>query len=73
MFRNLLEVNRLAIIIGGFLILAGMILLGIFALTILEIFNPEFLIERDFITVLMVILVVVGALDLISGIILFLR
>jgi len=70
------EVGRLgkaAAVIGGFLIMVGMILLGVFALSIFNMLDPDFLVEEDVQTILMWVLLIVGFLDLASGFILLKR
>ena len=67
------KLGKLAAVIGGFLIMVGMILLGVFALSIFNLFDPSFLIKEDVQLILMWILLVVGILDLASGIILLIK
>jgi len=66
-------VGRAAATIGGFLILMGMIMLGIFALALFKIIDPNLLVKEEIQTTLMWALLLVGILDLLSGIILLTR
>lgn len=67
------RLGKAAAVIGGFLIMVGMILLGVFALSLFNMFDPRFFLEEDVQTVLMWVLLVVGLLDLASGFILLKR
>jgi len=53
--------------------MVGMILLGVFALSIFNMLDPNFLVEEDVQTILMWVLLIVGFLDLASGLILLKR
>lgn len=73
MDKNPDRTSKIAASIGGFLIMVGMILLGIFALALFKIIDPELLVDGNFATMFMLILTILGVFDLISGIILSLR
>jgi len=66
-------VGRAAATIGGFLIFMGMIMLGIFALALFKIIDPNFLVKEEIQITLMLAFLLVGILDLLSGIILLTR
>ena len=59
-----------AAVIGGFLIFVGVILLGVFALSFFKLFDPSLLVKESLLMILMWILLIVGILDITSGIIL---
>ena len=59
-----------AAVIGGFLIFVGVILLGVFALSFFKLFDPSLLVKESVLMILMWILLIVGILDITSGIIL---
>jgi len=61
--------GKISSAIAGLLLFAGVVILGVFALAFSNIADPTFLIEEyQFLT--MMFLLVIGILDLISGIIL---
>lgn len=60
---------RLVVIVGGFLIMAGMILLGMVALTMIEQLNVGMLLEGKYVLTVATLLIVVGLLDAFSAII----
>jgi hypothetical protein len=65
-------VDKISTIMGGFIIILGIILLGIFSLIYLNMFNPIFLLDETLQIIFIWILLILGLVDLISGIILFL-
>lgn len=73
MHENPTKTSKIAVIIGGFLIIVGAVMLGIFALALFRILSPDLLANEDFATVFMSVLAVLGILDLISGLVLLLR
>lgn len=73
MHKNQSRTVRIAVVIGGFLIMVGMILVGIFFLALFRILDPDFLISEDFARVFMLALVILGVLDLVSALTLSLR
>jgi hypothetical protein len=64
------KLSRLAVAIGGFLIMMGMILIGAIALTLLNIIDPSAFMNDTYLLLFMVALLSVGVLDIIAGIIL---
>ena len=58
---------------GGFLIIIGVTLLGVFALSIVKILDVTVFMEVNFRTFFLLVLMMIGVIDLISGIILALR
>jgi len=61
---------KLVAVIGGFLIFMGIILLGIAALALIGFLNVGMLLERKYLLVFALAMVVVGLLDTFSAIIL---
>jgi len=70
MERKLGKIAKISAVIGGFLIMTGLIMLGVFSLSFFKIFNPDILVKEDILVILMWILLFIGILDLVSGIIL---
>jgi len=64
------KLSRLAVAIGGFLIMMGMILMSAIALTLLNIFDINALMNETYQLIFMLALLSVGVLDLIAGIVL---
>ncbi|RLI36294.1 hypothetical protein DRO55_03835 [Candidatus Bathyarchaeota archaeon] len=62
--------GKVSAAIGGFLIVVSMILLGVFALSLLNLFDPNLLMRDSIQCISMWILLIIGILDLLSGIIL---
>lgn len=62
--------SRLAVAIGGFLIMMGMILMGAIALTLLNIIDLSAFMNETYLLLFMLALLSVGVLDIIAGIIL---
>lgn len=73
MHKNQSRTARIAVVIGGFLIMVGMILVGISFLALFRILDPDLLISQDFAKVFMLVLVILGVLDLVSALTLSLR
>lgn len=57
------------VIVGGFMIMAGTVLLGIAALAVIGYLNVGMLLESKYLLMLAILLVVVGVLDTFSAII----
>ena len=57
------------VIVGGFMIMAGIVLLGIAALAVIGYLNVGMLLESKYLLMLAILLVVVGVLDTFSAII----
>jgi len=64
------KLSRLAVAIGGFLIMMGMILLGAIILTLINVIDITAFINETYLLMFMLALLSVGILDLIAGIIL---
>jgi len=64
------KISRLAVAIGGFLIMMGMILLGAIILTLLNVIDITAFINETYLLMFMLALLSVGIIDLIAGIIL---
>ena len=67
------RLGRVAVAIGGFIIMMGMVMIGVFALAFFGIFDINALMNTKYMVVFMIALLVTGVLDLIAGIILFRR
>ncbi|OYT46919.1 hypothetical protein B6U79_05005 [Candidatus Bathyarchaeota archaeon ex4484_231] len=72
MQKNRETTKKIVIAIGGFIILAGVILLSTFSLAFFGIFNPDLFLSKEIQLVLVWALLIIGVIDLISGIILLL-
>ena len=70
MTKNPRRLSKVAAALGGLLIMAGMILIGIFALTFFNILDPSTFLNAGNLTLFMIGLIVIGVLDVVSGIIL---
>jgi len=64
------KLSRLAVAIGGFLIMMGMFLMGAIALTLLNIIDISALVNETYLLMFMLALLSVGVLDAIAGILL---
>jgi len=64
------KLSRLAVAIGGFLIMMGMFLMGAIALTLVNIIDISALVNETYLLMFMLALLSVGVLDVIAGIIL---
>ena len=64
------RLGKVAVAIGGFIIMVGMIMIGVFALAFLGIFDIGAFINTKYLVVFMIALLITGVLDLIAGIIL---
>jgi len=64
------KLSRLAVAIGGFLIMMGMILISAVVLTLLNIVDISALLNETYLLMFMLALLSVGVLDVIAGIIL---
>lgn len=60
---------RLVVIVGGFMIVAGIMLLGVAALAVFGYLNVGMLLERKFLLMLAILMIVVGLMDAFSAII----
>jgi len=70
---GLRKFGRASSALGGFLIFLGIIIIGIFALALFDVIDLEIFESQDYRALFMLILLVVSALDIISGIILAFR
>jgi len=64
------KLSRLAVAVGGFLIMMGMILMGAIALTLLNVIDISAFANETYLLMFMLALLSVGVLDMIAGIIL---
>jgi hypothetical protein len=64
------KLSRLAVAIGGFLIMMGMILMSAIALSLLNIIDISAFVNETYVLMFMLALLSVGVLDVIAGIIL---
>lgn len=60
---------KLVVIVGGFMIMAGIVLLGMAALAVIGYINVGMLLESKYLLMLAILLVAVGVLDTFSAII----
>jgi hypothetical protein len=67
--HRLLSLPKLVAVLGGFMIMAGIILLGLAALAVIGYFDVGMLLERKYLLTLAVLMVAVGLLDTFSAII----
>lgn len=67
------RIGRAAVAIGGFIIMIGVILLGTFVLAFFGVFDTSLFLNEEGRVILVWALLILGATDLISGIILYLR
>jgi len=64
------RLGKVAVAIGGFIIMVGMIMIGVFALAFFGIFDIGAFMNAKYLAVFMIALLITGLLDLIAGIIL---
>jgi len=64
------KLSRLAVAVGGFLIMMGMILMGAIVLTLLNVIDISAFANETYLLMFMLALLSVGVLDMIAGIIL---
>jgi hypothetical protein len=64
-------IKKVAVAIGGLIILLGMITLGISALAFFGIINPELFLNEEPRIIFIYLLLILGIIDLISGILLW--
>jgi len=63
------KLSRLAVAVGGFLIMMGMFLVSVIALTLLGIVDASAMMNETYLFMFMLALLSVGVLDVIAGII----
>jgi len=64
------RLGKVAVAIGGFIIMVGMVMIGVFALALFDIFDISAFMNTKYLVVFMIALLITGMLDLIGGIIL---
>jgi len=64
------KLSRLAVAIGGFLIMMGMILMSAVVLTLLNVIDITAFMNETYVLIFMLALLSIGVLDVIAGIIL---
>lgn len=69
MQRRWLGLPKLVAMIGGFLILAGTVLLGLAALALAGYLNVSILLERKYVLTFAIAMVLIGLLDTFSAIV----
>lgn len=69
MNERMRKLSRLAVAVGGFLIMMGMLLVSVIALTLLGIADASALMNETYLFMFMLALLSVGVLDVIAGII----
>ncbi len=67
---RLRKLSRLAVAMGGFLLMIGMFLVSAIALTLLGVININALVNETYLLIFMLALLSVGILDVMAGIIL---
>jgi len=67
------KLSRLAVAIGGFLILTGMILTGTFLLALFNLIDIDVFVSETHLLLLTLMLLLIGILDIVAGIILLRR
>jgi hypothetical protein len=65
--------GKIAVVIGGFLIIIGMILLGIFFLAMFGTLGTDLLIDENFAKAFMLVFLIIGVIDMVSGLMLWRR
>jgi len=70
LFSDQRRLSRVGAAIGGFLIMVGMILLGIFALALFKIIDVSAFMDTQSTAILMLVLLIIGVLDVVSAILL---
>lgn len=70
MTERMRKLSRLAVAIGGFLIMMGMILLAAVVLTFLNVIDITAFMNETFLLMFMLALLLIGVLDVAAGIIL---
>ena len=68
--EHMRKLSRLAVAIGGFLIMMGMILLGATVLTLLKVIDVTAFMNETYLLTFILALLSVGVLDVIAGILL---
>jgi len=64
------RLGKVAVAIGGFIVMVGMVMIGVFALALFGIFDIGAFINTKYLVVFMIALLITGVLDVIAGIIL---
>jgi hypothetical protein len=65
-------IGKAAVAMGGLVIVVGMIMLGTSAIAFFDIFNPDLFLNEEPQVIFVWVLLILGVIDLISGIILWL-
>lgn len=64
------KLGRIAAAIGGFLIMMGIVMIGVFVLVSFDVFDIETFLSSEYLILFMTALLIIGVLDLVSAIIL---
>jgi hypothetical protein len=67
------RVGKIAVIMGGFIILIGMILIGTFTIAFFGVFDLELFLREDLYGLYIWTLLIIGILDLLAGFILIVK
>jgi len=70
LIERMRKLSRLAVAIGGFLIMMGMILISAFVLALFNVIDITAFMNETYLLMFMLALISVGVLDMIAGIIL---
>lgn len=73
MSENRRKIDIAVAAFGGFLIMIGIVMMGIFALVFFDILDITIFMEPEFRTLFILVLLTIGICDLITGIMLALR
>jgi hypothetical protein len=65
--------SRLAVALGGFLIFLGIIVVGFFVITVLDVVDVSIIEAENFQNVALVLLLAIGLVDLLAGVMLWRR
>ena len=73
LIKNIKWFSRFAVALGGFLIFVGIIIIGVFLIGFLGVVDFSLIETESIQTLFMALLLVLGAIDLVAGIILWRR
>lgn len=65
--------SRLAVALGGFLIFVGIIVIGFFAISTLDVVDVSMIEAENFQNVALILLLAIGLVDLLAGVMLWRR
>lgn len=73
MTKNPRRLSKVAAALGGLLIMTGVVMIGIFALALFGILDISVFMDTKYLLLLTLVLLMIGIIDVVSGIILALR